>query len=527
MADNVKKKSRALKLTAAIVLLIVAVIIALPFIVDVNRFRPEIESRLTDALGRDVKLGNLSLSLFSGSVKVDNISIADNPAFSNSPFLISKTFQAGVELKPLILSKEIRITEISLDHPEITLVRSSAGKWNFSDLGNTSSDIGKTSGDDSSGFSEAPFSIRQVKITGGRIAYIKGNQTPSIYEDVNFAVRDFSPSFSFPFTLTASLPGGGRLKLEGKAGPLHPADTTLTPVEAELDVADYDLIASGSVFPDSGISGILNFKGSATSDGRWARSKGRAEAKGIQLAGGGVPAGKPITMEYLINYDLTGRRGTLSSGKIQIGRAVARMNIDIMWRGNNPVLKIRALGTEMPIQDLVPLLPAFGVTLPRGASLEGGSLDVDLTATGSLGQMLTTVTAELIGTSLTGFDLAGKMAALASMKGNRSSNITDIETLASGMHLTSKGIYVNDILLVMPALGKLSGSGKIDADQSLDFAMRAELKPTGALGAGFGRLIKRDTLNIPFFVRGTSSDPKFVLNSKGAAGAVLDDLIRK
>jgi len=522
-----KMKSKALQGAVIIALLLAAAIIALPFIVNMDRFRPEIESRLTGAFGREVKLGNLRLSLLSGGVKVDDITIADNPAFNSSPFLVSKSFRAGVELKPLIFSKEVRLTEISLDRPEIVFVRSSTGEWNFSDLGRTTGNDQKASGERSRSFSEAPFSIRQVKIIGGRIAYIKGNQKPSIYEDVNLVVHDFSPTSSFPFTLTASLPGGGRLNLAGKAGPLHQTDTILTPVEAELDVSDFDLSASGFVSPDSGISGILNFKGSTTSDGRWARSEGQAEANGLQLAGGGAPALKPIMMEYLFNYDLASRRGALSSGEIQIGRAVARMNMDLNWKGKNLVLKMRVLGTEMPVQDLVSLLPAFGVTLPGGASLEGGSLDIDITTAGSRGQMLTTVIAELTGTRLTGFDLAGKMAALASLTGIQSSNVTDIETLTSRMHLTPKGIYVNNVLLIMPSLGRLSGSGRIDNDQSLDLVMRAAVKPTGPLGSGLGRLLKRDTLNIPFFIRGTSSDPKFVLDTKGAGGAMLEDLFQK
>ncbi len=527
MGGKAKNKFKVLKWTLVIAALIVAAILALPFMVDVNRFRPEIESGFTNALGREVKLGNLRLSILSGSVKIGDITIADNPAFNRSPFLASKSFQAGIELKPLILSRQIRITEISLDHPEITFVRSSSGKWNFSDLGERIGNDREVLSDDSGGLSKAPFSIRRLQITGGRIIYIYGTQRSSVYEDVNLIVTDFSSSSSFPFTLTASLPGAGRLKLEGKAGPLHQTDTTLTPVEAELDVADLDLGASGFVSPDSGISGILNFKGSATSDGRWARSKGRVEANGIQLAAIGAPAKKPITMEYLVNYDLASRRGALSSGEIQIGQAVARMNIDFYWRGKHLALKMRVLGTEMPMQDLVPLLPVFGVTLPRGASLEGGSLDVDLAAAGSLGQMLTTVTAELTGTRLTGFDLAGKIAALSSLTGIPSSNITDIETLTTGMNLTSKGIYVNDILLIMPSLGKLSGSGRIDNDQSLDFVMRAALKPSGALGVGFGSILKRDRLNIPFLVRGTSSDPKLALDKNAVAGGILDGLLKK
>ena len=42
--------------------------LALPFLIDPNSFRPMLESRLTQVLGREVKLGELKLSILSGSV---------------------------------------------------------------------------------------------------------------------------------------------------------------------------------------------------------------------------------------------------------------------------------------------------------------------------------------------------------------------------------------------------------------------------------------------------------------------------
>ncbi|MGD0098740.1 MAG: hypothetical protein ABSC60_00165, partial [Acidobacteriota bacterium] len=87
--------------------------------------------------------------------------------------------------------------------------------------------------------------------------------------------------------------------------------------------------------------------------------------------------------------------------------------------------------------------------------------------------------------------------------------------------LAPDGIQVSNLVLVAPALGELSGNGRIAADQSLDFTMQAMLKPSGALGAGLGRLVKGGTLNVPFFVRGTASEPKFVPDMKKAAGGLL------
>jgi AsmA protein len=95
---------RILKIVGIVVGVLILILIALPFFIDANTFRPKLESELTDALGREVKVGNISLSLLSGGVTADNISIADDPAFSKSPFVQAKSLKVGVEMIPLIFS---------------------------------------------------------------------------------------------------------------------------------------------------------------------------------------------------------------------------------------------------------------------------------------------------------------------------------------------------------------------------------------------------------------------------------------
>ena len=129
---------KALKIVGIVVVVLLLIAIALPFLINVNSFRPKLESELTEALGREVKVGNLSLSILSGSVSAEDLSIADDPAFSKDPFIRAKSLKVGVEVMPLIFSKKLHVTDITLDKPEIALLRDAAGKWNFSSLGNKS-----------------------------------------------------------------------------------------------------------------------------------------------------------------------------------------------------------------------------------------------------------------------------------------------------------------------------------------------------------------------------------------------------
>ena len=128
-------KNRWLRITAIVFAVFLLVLIALPFLINVNSFRPKIESEASTALGRKVTLGKLELSLFSGTVEADDIAIADDPVFSKSLFVKAHTLKIGIELMPLIFSKQLHVTEILLEQPEITLLKDSNGTWNFSSLG--------------------------------------------------------------------------------------------------------------------------------------------------------------------------------------------------------------------------------------------------------------------------------------------------------------------------------------------------------------------------------------------------------
>ena len=132
---GIKVSKRTWKIAGIVVAAVVVILIALPLFININSFKPKIESELTSALGRPVTLGELSLSIFGGDVGVENVSIGDDPAFSKSPFIAMKSLRVGVEIMPLIFSKALNITEITLEEPQITLLRAANGTWNFSSLG--------------------------------------------------------------------------------------------------------------------------------------------------------------------------------------------------------------------------------------------------------------------------------------------------------------------------------------------------------------------------------------------------------
>ena len=127
--------SSKLKWVAIAVVVLLVVLFIVPFLIPVNKFRPTIEQKASASLGRKVELGNLSLSILSGSLGIDNLSIADDPKFNNGPFLTAKSVKVGVELMPLIFSQQVNVTGIEIVNPQVTMLKNPSGKWNFSSIG--------------------------------------------------------------------------------------------------------------------------------------------------------------------------------------------------------------------------------------------------------------------------------------------------------------------------------------------------------------------------------------------------------
>src|SRR5580698_11526910 len=106
--------NRTLRIAAIVVVAFIVLLVIAPFLIPVDKFRPTIEEKASQALGRQVQLGSLSLSLITGSLSAENLSIGDDPKFSTSPFLTAKSLKVGVEILPLVFSKTLKVTGITI-----------------------------------------------------------------------------------------------------------------------------------------------------------------------------------------------------------------------------------------------------------------------------------------------------------------------------------------------------------------------------------------------------------------------------
>ena len=513
---------RAIKIIAIVVVVLIVALVALPFLINVNSFRPRIESELTTALGRKVTVGNLSLSLWSGSLGADDIAIADDPAFSNTPFIRAKSLGVGVEVMPLIFSKTLHVTDLTLKQPEVALVRAKSGKWNFSSLGGNTAQQKQPapSGSDQSlqSLSVAKLSIKDGLIT---ITDQSSHAKPHVYKNVNLTVKNFSFVSQFPFTLSTDLPAGGTVSLDGQAGPINPTDAASTPFQAKLNVKSLDLAASGFIDPSSGIAGVANFDGNVSSDGKQAISSGTANIDKLKASPKGSPAPKTVTLKYATNYDLQKQNGRLTQGDVSVGKAVAKLSGAYDLQGDSTNLNMKLNADKMPVDDLETMLPALGVTLPSGSSLQGGSLSSDLTITGPVNRLMINGPVKLADTKLHGFDMGSKMSAISALAGIKTGQDTAIQIFSSEVHVAPSGIQTQNINLVVPTIGTLTGSGTVSPSNTLDYKMSAALNGTGVSSVSQLAGIGGKGANIPFFIQGTADNPKFVPDVKGMLGSQL------
>lgn len=511
-----KKLIRAIGIVVA---LLVVAAVSLPFLVNANEFRPRLESELTTALGRDVKVGDLSLDLMSGSVSASELSVADDRAFSSSPFLHARSLKLTVQLWPLITSRKLNVDGLTIDGPEISLIQSDAGNWNFSGLGAKPPPAAGQKPVTEKASAQAPleFSVKLFRITNGKLSlgHVPSRVKPQVIDNVTLEVRDFAPKSAFPLSFGARLASGGDISLTGKAGPLDSVDAAATPVEVTLKVSGLQLASSGFIDPAAGIDGVLSIDGTGGSNGNNVRWNGVVKLDKPKLAKKGTPAKRSLEFDFTLNHDLRKHSGVLSKGDIHVGQATARLTGTYAQKGEATSVSMHIAGPAMPIPELAEMLPSLDVTLPSGTALKGGTAQIDMTVDGPTTAIVAAGSLGVNNTSLTGFDLSQKLSSIQLLTGIKPGANTEIQTLSARVRSAPEGTSADDIKLVLPALGELDGAGTVSASKALDFKMRAVVRSSGGLLSSVGQA------TVPFFVQGTADAPVFKPDVRALAAAEL------
>jgi AsmA protein len=491
---------RLAKWVGILVAALILAVLCLPFFINVDQFRPTLQSELTRALGRDVTLGNLHLNVLAGAVTADDLSVSEDPAFGKPAFLRAKSLYVGVKILPFLFSRKLVVTDLDVDQPEIAMVQAASGDWNFSSLGGRSQNT--PGGSPAAAKMPLDLSVELVKVSNGRLTLRRtiGHWKPLVLEQANLELRNFSATSAFPFSLSAKVRGGGAIQVDGKAGPINPKDSAMTPVNASLNMAQLDLAGSGANDFAPHVAGLVSLNGSAESDGTNMRVKGKLKAEKLKIARNGTAANRPLEFDFSAQHNIRKHSGALLQGDIHIGNAPAHLTGTYAEQGESVVLNMKLAGPNMPVQELEAILPAMGIVLPAGTSLRGGAASASLSMEGPADRLVTGGSLVVNNTRLAGFDLSRKMSSIEKLAGIKAGPDTEIQTLSATVRAAPEGIDAQDIKLVVPAIGEVSGAGSISPANALDFKMSAMVHTSGLL-APIGNK------PIPFTVTGICSEP--------------------
>lgn len=120
---------------AAIVVLAIAALVAVPYLVDLPRIQALIASNASQALGRPVKFRSMSVAVLPlPAVELHGVEIAEDPNFGTDPFLRLDTGVIRLKLWPL-LGGRVELGDISLKKPHITVITQRDGRMNIATLG--------------------------------------------------------------------------------------------------------------------------------------------------------------------------------------------------------------------------------------------------------------------------------------------------------------------------------------------------------------------------------------------------------
>ena len=72
---------KALKILAGLLVVLVIILLAAPFFLDVNRYHDRIQAELQKKLGRQVSLGTMHLKLIPFAFRVENAVVGEDPNF--------------------------------------------------------------------------------------------------------------------------------------------------------------------------------------------------------------------------------------------------------------------------------------------------------------------------------------------------------------------------------------------------------------------------------------------------------------
>lgn len=392
-----------------LVVLIVIALFAASALVDVNRYRARIQAELQQRLGRPVELGTMHLKLLPPSFRVENVAIAEDPAFKTGrPFAQVPNFYVSARLLPL-LSGKVELSALEFERPTVELVRDARGTWNFASLGKTTEPPAKPAaaepagnpppGTPPAGSPPSAITLDHLRISDGQVAItdLQKHQARAAYDHIDLDLAHFAPDRPFDLTLAAHLPGAGRqtLRLQGSAGPLRTGEPLATPFHGALQL-DQVAISSLQKFLNSealrGIEATVSGKTNVTNAAGKLAADGSLRFDNAVLRGTAV--GSPVSLDYQAGADLDQDLLRIEEGTLKVGATPLSLTGVINHKSDPAQLDVRLRAADVSLGEVARLAGALGLAVDPKTKVEG-RLTADLSARGPATQPVLSGTARM------------------------------------------------------------------------------------------------------------------------------------
>lgn len=228
-----------------VVILVVAGGIAL-VLANVNSYLNEnrewVAGQAESALGRSVSFGEIDVSLLGGlGVRVADLRIGDDPAFSQEPFVSADAIDLRVAILPALFGN-IEVGRVVLRSPAITVIQTARGLSTDSLGGGAEPAEPAKPAEEAAEKGGLPsFVVASVDVSDGTLRFINKTATPAAetaIEKLDFRASNVSLKGPIGFDLEAAVLGASRqnVRIAGQVVDLENprADFTLTSDALEL-----------------------------------------------------------------------------------------------------------------------------------------------------------------------------------------------------------------------------------------------------------------------------------------------------
>ncbi len=340
-------------LTVVAGLLIVATILAitLPYVIDVQRFRPLIASRVREATGRTVSLGPIAFTLWPvPAVSVRSLAIGDSERYPGRDALRAESLSIRVAILPLLRGR-LALRSVILNRPTVTLIRDARGRWNFDDLLERASAVSAAPASPPPGGpgSGSPgLTVEKAILRGGRIrvyddAVVPGQRSEVILAPIDASISGWGGKEDTVVDLAVGL---GKSRVSARARLLGLGEPRL---EGEIDGRGIEAADLITILPWIGV----------------ARPAGVRAGGSLDLHGS---AGLPLARPEAIRFKGTVRLKELSYQDASMARPVEGLGGTLMvdgpraeWNDFTARFGRSSLHGKLSVEDY--LKPRVGLTL--------------------------------------------------------------------------------------------------------------------------------------------------------------------